>query len=186
MRTVPGAVALVLVVASIGGCSRDSDVEPVDLDEAIAAGATFTDDRPAVLERLGAPDSFQITLDEIDGSMVRFESWSYHDLGTRIDFADGTAAVNIEIDDLPDGSLLPLWYTPQDFELLITLDEAQRSAIDLSPAHQTPTVIDLSEGGDDYEEITVMVGDQILLAFVDGVLTHVETFVLPPDNGEGS
>lgn len=174
---------IVVVLALIGSCSSESTVESVSFDEAVAAGAAFVDDRPSVLERLGAPDSFQITLDEIEGVMVRFESWSYHDLGSRIDFVDGAAAWNIEIDDIPNGSLLPIWYTPVDFELLMTLEEAKGVATDLSPAGQSPTAIDLSDGGEDYEDTTLLAGDQIMLGFVDDALVYVETFALSAGDG---
>lgn len=185
-RAVSRAAAIAVALVLIGSCSSESAIDQASLDEAVAASATFVDDRAAVLERLGAPDSFQITLDEIEGVMVRFESWSYHDLGSRIDFVDGAVAWNIEIDDLPDGSLLPIWYTPSDFELLMALDEAQAVAADLSPASQSATAVDLSEGGEDYEGATLLAGDQILLGFVDDVLIYIETFALSADDGGGS
>jgi len=185
IRLMSRGLLIVVVLALVGSCSSESTVESVSFEEAVAAGAAFVDDRPSVLERLGAPDSFQLTLDEIEGVMVRFESWSYHDLGSRIDFVDGAAAWNIEIDDIPNGSLLPIWYTPADFDLLMTLDDAKGVATRLSPADQTPTAIDLSEGGEDYEGTTLMVGDQIMLGFVDDVLVYVETFSLSADDGSG-
>ena len=186
IRAVSRALAIVVALVLIGSCSSESAVDQVGIDEAVAASAAFVDDRPAVLDRLGAPDSFQVTLDEIEGVMVRFESWSYHDLGYRIDFVDGAVAWNIEIDDLPGGSLLPIWYAPSDFELLMTLDDAQAVAADLSPANQSPAAVDLSEGGEDYEGTVLLAGDQILLGFVDDVLVYIETFALSADDGGGS
>lgn len=182
-NTMSRALSIAVSLVLIGSCSSEPAFNSVDLDEAIAASETFVDDRTAVLERLGAPDSFQITLDEVEGILVRFESWSYHDLGTRIDFVDGAVAWNIEIDNLPDGSLLPIWYSPSDFELLMAFGEAQAVATDLSPADQTPTTIDLSGGGEDYEGTALMAGDQIALGFVDDALVYVETFALAPDVG---
>ena len=186
MRAATRALVLVIAFASISACSSESAIDSVGIDEAIAAGAAFVDDRPAVLDRLGAPDSFQISIDEIEGVMVRFESWSYHDLESRIDFVDGVVAWNIEIGGLSGDSLLPIWYAPLDFEMLMEFDEAQAIAADLSPANQTPTAIDLSEGGEDYEGIELMAGDQIILGFVDHFLVYVETLVLSPNDGGGS
>lgn len=186
VRSISRVLAVLIAIVLIGSCSSESTVDTVGLDEAIAASASFVDDRPAVLERLGAPDSFQVTLDEIEGVMVRFESWSYHDLGSRIDFVDGAVAWNIEIDDLPNGSLLPVWYSPSDFELLMTLDEAQTIAMNLSPAGQPPIVVDLSEGGEDFSGSTLLAGDQIILGFVDDLLIYFETIALAPDVGGGS
>ena len=175
-----GAIgALVVVIAA--SCSSAPPVESIDREEAIAVAAATVDDRPAVLDRLGVPDSFQLTLDEVEGSTVQFESWAYHDLGTRIDFVDGVVAWTVDIEDLPDGSLLPVWYAPGDFNLLMPLSEAATAATEGSPVAQQPTSIDLADGGEEYANALFLTGDQVLLGFVEDTLVYAETFALVPD-----
>ena len=37
---------------------------------------------------IGTPDAFVVTVDGIDGAIVRFESWMYHEAATQIDFRE--------------------------------------------------------------------------------------------------
>jgi hypothetical protein len=45
-----------------------------------------------------------------------------------------------------------------------------------SPASFAPEEIDLTEGGEDLAGGVMLVGDQIMLAFDQGVLVYAETF----------
>ena len=158
----------------VGDLSADAagDVDPADF-----VGLELTDRRPAILSELGAPDSFVITVDEVDGTVSRFESWSYFDARTQIDFVDGELLWDLETEPLPDGSWLPLGYSPMEFEMLASVDETLESLgdVELSEIDATDMEVDGAE---------VWAGEQLLLVFVDDQLVLVETFPLSTDEPE--
>jgi hypothetical protein len=61
--------------------------DPEDLQAALTA--EVVDDRPGVLETLGRPDAFDISIVLVEGVEVKLESWRYYQFGTRVDFVDG-------------------------------------------------------------------------------------------------
>lgn len=178
---------VVLFAVLIVGCSNDEpQSEPVDREELIDAAATPAVDRRSEIRSLvGSPDSFSIWVDEIEGTTVRFESWAYHDLLTRFDFADGELLWTVELEPLPDGSVYPLLYEPAEFAALMTVEAAKRLLREASPDKD---LVELElTGGEDPDPIlaggTAVVGDQIVLGFADGLLVYAETFTLAEDDG---
>jgi len=150
--------------------------EQMTLEEALAVPPE--DRRPTVLEEMGAPDTFTIQFQELEGETVRFESWSYFDFQNRFDFVDGELLWTAELEPLPDGSLFPHYYHPADFQVGMTVDEVREllGGVELLE-------IDLAEG--DIPGGLGMVGDQILLGFDQGGLVYVETLALSPDETGG-
>jgi hypothetical protein len=144
------ACAALSVLTACGGGDDDTtggDVADVAVDGgATGPGGTLAlpeepvvvesvDRRPAILSELGGPEAFVITVDEFDGTVSRFESWSYYSVGTQIDFVDGELLWDIEIAGLPGGSLLPLAYDPTEFTMLASVDAtlAALGDVDLQP-----------------------------------------------------
>ena len=177
----------VLLVAACGG--GGDGATPIDFDasegaateaagtEAVGAGIALEDRRPDLLAELGGPDAFVVTADEIDGTVVRFESWMYYEAATQIDLVDGEILWSVEIGPLPDGTLYPLWYDPAEFELLTSMEEVRSGLGD----------VELVEVALDDEAVPsgmFLAGDQLLLGFVDDQLVYVETFPLSPDEAE--
>lgn len=163
-------VAVVMLAAACGGG------EPIDFgagaDEA-GADVVSEDRRPDLLAELGGPDAFVVSADEIDGTVVRFESWRYYEAATQVDLVDGEILWNVDIEPLPEGTLYPLWYDPTAFALLTSMEEVLSGLGD----------IELVEVALDDEEVpsgVLLAGDQLLLGFVDDQLVYVETFPLSP------
>jgi hypothetical protein len=149
----------------------------------IALSENVIDERPEVLARLGRPDAFTISTQTVEGIEVVIESWRYYQFGTRIDFADGEVAWTIDIDPLPEGTFLPAWYDPREFKIGMTAAEAVQAAASASPAGAEPQVIDLASGGDDFEDSTALVGDQIVIGIYQDRVVYVETMALFPKEG---
>lgn len=152
------------------------------LNDALTMGTT--DDRPGVMEELGMPDAFDISIVQIEGGEVRMESWRYFQYGTRVDFVDGEAVWTMEIDPVPEGTLFAAWYDPLAFEAGMTVEEASALATRASPAGMVPVYIDISQGGEDLAGGLMLAGDQILLGLENGRLVYVETLAMVPAGGE--
>lgn len=196
-RVVSSVVVVAIVTACGGGSddtagdsdgasSRDGDdgVQSIDADVPIdelgaaLADVESVDRRPAVLSELGGPDAFVITVDEVDGTVSRFESWSYFGAATQIDFVDGELLWDIEIGGLPDGTLLPLMYEPMEFTMLASVDDtlAALSGVDLQSVAAAADF--------EVEGAELWAGEQLALAFVADQLIYVETFPLAPGDQE--
>jgi len=174
------AVAFLAAVA--GGCSSANDVStsvPQQLDDAWTAPTV--DDRPGVVELLGQPFAFKVTFEEVDGTVVRFESWVYPELSTRVDFIDGEALWTIEIDTVPDDTFFPGWYDPLSFTVAMPRDDVVDVVTAASPAGVEPEAIPLDDAGPEFAGATMLVGDQIILGFADDQLVYVETLPLSPE-----
>jgi hypothetical protein len=155
------------------GDDGSSEITPEDV--ALALEVPLPDERGQVLERLGRPDEFDISVVQIEGGQVRLETWSYHSLGMRVDFADGAIAWTVGIEPASERTVFPAWYDPTAFETGMTIAEASALASAASPAGTVPMRIDLAEGGDDLAGGEMLLGDQIMLGFQDGSLVFVET-----------
>ena len=193
LRRVAGCCALALALAACGGGDGDTatpspgaeqapagEIGPADLAD---LGATFADvesidRRPALLADIGGPDAFVITVDEIDGTLSRFESWSYFAAGTQIDLVDGEVLWDIAIDPLPDGSLLPLMYDPMEFTMMASRDDTLRT-LEGVDVRRIESDVDVEVDGTE-----VWAGEQLMLGFVDDHLVYVETFPLAPGEQE--
>ena len=191
-------IAVVALLAACGGGSSDdsssaddspgtaasdtggSDSVAVSADEAADelepddfADVDSVDRRPALLSELGEPDACVITVDEVDGELSRFESWSYYEAGSQIDLVDGEVLWDVEIDDVPDGSLYPLVVSPMDFTMLASADETLAGLEDLE-------LVKLDGAADEFEVdgAELWAGEQLALAFVDDALIYVEAYPL--------
>ncbi len=173
--TLVGAVAL--VACGGGGDSQGGGDLAEQLPDA-PVEAESIDRRPAILSELGGPEAFVITVDEFDGTISRFESWSYYSANTQIDFVDGELLWDIQIGALPDGTLLPLTYEPTEFTMLASVDDtlATLGDVDLEPIE--------SAADFEVEGAELWAGEQLALAFVDDRLIYVEAFPLAPGEQE--
>ena len=179
---------LLLMIVSLG-CNLTNLVMKSDTSEEneelmAALSSEVFDDRPEIVEFLGIPDAFDISIVEVEGVNVRMESWRYYQYGTRVDFVDGEAIWTIEIEPLPDGTICAAWYNPLDFEVGMSAAEAIQVAAAASPAGFVPELIDLSEGGEDLMDGSVLVGDQITIGLYGDQVVYVETYALAPEGGQ--
>ena len=154
-------------------------------DLALALAAPTVDERPDILANFGPPDEFEISIVEVDGGQVRMEAWRYYGYGTRVDFVDGEIIWTIDLEPGPAQSIFPAWYDPLAFETGLTLDEARDVLTAASPAGFVPEEIDLSAGGEDLAGGVMLVGDQIMLTFDQGVLVYAETFGVSLEEAAG-
>jgi FHA domain len=145
-------------------------------DLALALAMPTVDERPDILAKFGPPDEFEISIVQVEGGQVRMEAWRYYGYGTRVDFVDGEIIWTIDLEPGPAQSIFPAWYDPAAFETGMALDEARDVLTSASPAGFVPEEIDLSEGGEDLAGAVMLVGDQIMLTFEQGVLVYAETF----------
>lgn len=160
------------------GDSADDDVvvgDSVGIDD--VAGIESVDRRSEVLAEVGGPDAFVISVDEVGGEVSRLESWSYYEAESQIDFIDGEILWDVEIDDVPDGMLLPLGFTPTEFTMLSSVDEvlAGLEDVELEPLVETAAEFEV-EGAE------LWVGEQLALVFIDDALVYVEAFALAVDD----
>ncbi len=102
-------------LASSSGPSEPpvADGQGYSLEEALAVKPE--DRRGNVLDQMGPPDALKIIFQELDGSIVAREEWSYFDSLTRFDFVDGELLWTVDLDPVPDGSLYAHRYDPRDF-----------------------------------------------------------------------
>ncbi len=149
-----------------------ADDQSYSLEEALAV--TPVDRRQSVLDLMGPPDAFKITFQELDGSIVRSEEWSYFDSLTRFDFIDGEMLWTVDLDPVPDASLYAHRYDPRDYVAYMSTAEVEDLLSD-----QILERTDLAEA--DIEAGLLMSGDQILLGFDDDRLVFVQTFILTPE-----
>jgi len=120
---------------------------------------------------MGSPDAFVITVDEVDGVLVRAESWLYYEVATQIDLLDGEILWTVELEPLASGALYPLWFEPAQFDLLASTEDVRSGLAD----------VELEEIGiedEAFESGLFLAGEQLLLGFVDDQLVYVETFPL--------
>ncbi len=183
-RAGAASIGILLLAAAACGGSIDTSsdgglAEPATLEDELAAWTpppapevASIDRRPVMLGQLGGPDAFVITVDEIDGTISRFESWSYFDARTQIDFVDGEVLWDLEIDDVPDGTYLPLLYSPMEFEMLASVGATLASLDDVE-------LVRVDDGdGLDEPGSELWAGEQLVLGFADDQLVYVETMPL--------
>ena len=145
-------------------------------DLALALAMPTVDERGEILANFGSPDEFEISIVQVEGGQVRLESWRYYGYGTRVDFVDGEIIWTIDLEPGPAKAVFPAWYDPLAFETGMTLEEARDVLTSASPASFVPEETDLSEGGEELAGGVMLVGDQIMLAFDQGLLVYAETF----------
>lgn len=157
--------------------------EVTSQDLALALAAPKVDGRPEVLESLGRPDEFDISIVQVEGGQVRLESWRYFGFGTRVDFVDGVIVWTIDLEPVAHGTLFPAWYDPTAFHAGMTPEEVTALLTAASPAGTVPETIDISEEGEDLAGLMMMVGDQITVGFENGGLVYVETLGMTAQEG---
>ena len=173
---------LIIILIPLLGCnllnrmgSGSSDSEAMSVEEALAV--TPLDSRPTMIEEMGPPDAFTLTFQELEGQIVRWESWSYFDLTAQFDFIDGELLWSVELEPVEDGSFYAHWYDPLEFQAGMSLAEVTA----LFPEQEFQE-IDLSAL--DVDSSLALAGEQILLGFTDDQLVYVETVILSPDPGK--
>lgn len=161
---------------SFGGDTDDATAGMSAEDVQLITTVDAIDRRPDLLAELGPPESFVLAADEISGRISRFESWQYWSNGTQIDLVDGEIAWNLALEPLPEGSFLPLFYSPDEFVLLSSLSEVTERLGDVEFTPVEGAAADLGVEGAE-----LWAGEQILLGFVDDQLVHVQTYPLAPE-----
>ena len=182
--SIGGVMVLLTALACnlpISGIGLSPEIDTETLAEALAGD--LVDHRPEVYAFLGRPDAFDISVIEVEGTLVRMESWRYYQYGTQVDFVDGRALWVVELDPAPDGTLFAAWYDPLDFVDGITGTEAVNVVMTSSPTGFAPYRIDLATGGEDLAGGFALVGDQIIIGLVDDQVVYVETIALMPEGG---
>ncbi len=170
---------LILIIIPLLGCNltnlfgdQVSSTDAMTLEEALEVPPL--DSRPTVLEEMGLPDAFKITFQDLDGQVVRWESWSYFDFTTMFEFIDGELLWTIELEPVPDGSIYAFFYEPGQFQAGMSPTEIKTLLAD-----QELLEIDLASL--DLEDSFALAGDQIMLGFENDQLVYVETVILSPD-----
>jgi hypothetical protein len=166
------ALACNLAGASSEATSSPSPEDEMSLEEAL--DVTPQDSRPEVLRLMGPPDSFTLQWQDLDGTLVRWEEWSYLDAATRFDFIDGELVWTGDLDPVVDGAIFAHLYNPMDFDSTMTIEDVQAMFPDQAFEEASLAEADLPTG-------VALAGDQILLGFDDGRLVYVQTFALNPD-----
>jgi hypothetical protein len=179
------AIGAAAFLVGCGGSDGDGSDDSADDDVVVGdsvgidgvAGIESVDRRSEVLAEVGGPDAFVISVDEVGGEVSRLESWSYYEAQSQIDFIDGEILWDVEIDDVPDGMLLPLGFTPTEFTMLSSVDEvlAGLEDVELEPLVETAAEFEV-EGAE------LWVGEQLALVFIDDALVYVEAFALAVDD----
>jgi hypothetical protein len=185
---------MILLALAIQGCGSTGGAKPAnqsgttapsnassgsgdELDQAMnlqqALITLLDDNRPQILEQMGPPDVFKITFQDLNGTRVRQEEWSYLDDQTRFDFINGTLVWTINLNSVPDMSLNASIYDPLSFTDGMTVNDVQTV---LNGQQLTP--VDLTDYGIPTGQ--ALAGDQILLGFEAGKLVSVQTFELEP------
>ena len=139
----------------------------------------LSSDQKVLIEKFGYPDSFLFMVAEDKenqpGKMSRFENWNYYDLQTSFSFTDGGITGSIEIDDVLDGTILPVDYRPDQFYNLTHWEEVKEKIIEERPYGKT--IIPTNQ----LPDTTLVDSEQILMGFEKDKLFYVETIPLEPD-----
>jgi hypothetical protein len=165
-----------------GGASTSETEEEYTIGDALSD--EVIDERGEVMSYLGLPDAFAMSTINVEGVPVQLESWRYYGFGTRVDFVDGEVAWTIDIDPVPDGTILPAWYDPLDFEIGMSKEQAAAVAASASPAGMSPEFIDISDGGPELAGAAALVGDQIIIGVHENGVVYIETIAMFPVEGE--
>jgi hypothetical protein len=170
---------LILIIIPLLGCnllnrfsSEGGTEAEMSLEEALQVEPV--DSRPEVMEEMGPPDAFTITFTELEGQIVRWDSWSYFDFLAQFDFIDGELIWSVELEPVADGSLYAHWYDPLDFQPGMSVAEVQALYPEVDFLELDLTEVDL-------EGSLALAGEQIILAFDQDRLVYVETVILSPD-----
>ncbi len=169
---------IILILIPLLGCNLIDRIttrggpEDMSLEEALEVEPL--DGRPTVLEEMGPPDSFTLKFQELEGQIVRWETWSYFDFTTLFEFIDGELLWTIELEEVPNGSIFAHFYEPEMFQAGMTV-------ADVKSLLAGQELLEINLAALDLEGSLALAGDQILLAFENDRLVYVETVILSPD-----
>lgn len=175
-----GALAL---AACGGGDGSRSDGAAVDVAPLVEAALIDVEVAPdasgaeQLLELFGVPDAFVVSFesDDVDGPLIRRETWQYLEIGSEFELIDGEVVSFAPLDlDPADDSTVWLsagWLDPRDFEPDTGLDAIASMLGDAD-------VLVSTELPDDLGGLTAYAGDQLLVVFEGDRLAHAETFFL--------
>jgi hypothetical protein len=172
------ALTLAALACNLPGTTPEGTAPPssgeteMTLEEAFEV--TPEDSRPEVLRLMGQPDSFTLQWQDLDGTLVRWEEWSYLDAAARFDFIDGELVWTGDLDPVVDGAIFAHAYSPMDFEPTMTIDDVRSMFPEQTFEEASLAEADIPAG-------VVLAGDQILLGIENGLLVYVQTFALNPD-----
>lgn len=138
---------------------------------------SFSADQQAVYNDFGPPHSFTIAaFDAADGSIIRHETWNYHDAGTCFVFVDGAYQYTEDAETV-SGDLIAAPYEPRQFVMGETLEQVQARA----PGQSWERLdwIDVALEGSQ-----IYASRQLLVAFDETGLVLVEALAVLPEGGE--
>ncbi|CAB4880400.1 unannotated protein [freshwater metagenome] len=179
---VPGALA-VLAFVMLSACSGGDQAGPgsggTESQPVTSTAGTVPliqpgYERQAVLDALGEPDAFRLTVNDLDGVSVTQESLVYGELTARIDLVDGVVAGTETIDPYPTGTMYPHQYSSWELRGGMTAQEARSALEGVELVSMDGSAVGIPGG-------TWLAGNQLLLGFADNKLVYAETFPLTPD-----
>ena len=126
------------------------------------------------MERFGPPDAFSFAYEPGEGGAAPIlqEEWFHFEWLTRFEFIDGRLVDEVAVEPLPDPSVVPLWYRPEDFAPGMSLEQLkQRFGAELASSRaEVPQAF-----GSGME---LYAADQIVFGLREGRLEYVETVPL--------
>jgi hypothetical protein len=168
---VPLVLALLLIVATaLSGCGEKTI--PVDAEDSEASTSYIPGlsiDQSEAVEQYDYPDHFFLSIDPIRSD--RIERWTYYSQGKALNFDNGRLLGEELIGD-ESAEFPPSGLHPQDFNALLTLEEASRL---LGEPLYTQDVRDSL-----MPENEVVVFEKAVLLYKSGQLIGVDTQVSPP------
>jgi hypothetical protein len=122
------AAALPVLSACGGGETAPAAVPALFSASDIPAAPSGLNDRDGLAALAGLPDLFDVSYEvlgaesEPEGRVVRYETWTYFDLLTAYEFADGRFVAMYPVDDVEGMVLVPNHLDPRDFDRALTWD----------------------------------------------------------------
>ena len=146
------------------------------------SAADLSKDQEGLVEKLGHPKSFTIAIDKDEinhpGKVIRYESWDYYQSKSSFAFIDGNFEGTYDIEDVPDGTILPIQYRPEQFDNEMSLEDVKKRIIGETSYGKLDVPIDL------LQDAQLIDSEQIILVFQEGKLVYAETIPLIPQQGE--
>lgn len=187
----PTALISIIVSALLLACSQGSDTEKMttaEIPKELENSRNHTNSdvvqlsaiQKEIVKKFGPPESFKLFISKEDNKTVRSETWDYYRLETRYAFIDGNLEAEAVIEDVPNWTLLPVDYRPEQFADEMSLEEVQKRIIGDKPFESLDLPDDLLPGA----QLNVIGSDQIIMGFERGKLIYVETVPLFPNEAE--
>ena len=139
-------------------------------------------DQEKIVKKFGTPESFKLMIKieyvNFVREVTRIEIWNYYSLKTSLAFIDGNFEAEEEIEDVPDWTLFPIIYRPEQFANEMSLEEVKKKIIGDKPFETMGVPKDL------LPDAQLIGFEQIVLGFEQEKLTYVETIPLFPKEGK--